>query len=146
MTEKPLHVRVAEALGWTAWHSKHDYWIITEPDGTRHEDGYGQPNPKYDSQTGKKVQPRQWWEEYDPPRYDTDWSATGPLIERFRPHAEVRLDPLCHEPKWCAFYIPDGDEDIIESSKQPTLLLAICHLILALKEAGKLETTEAAQR
>lgn len=133
--DKPLHVRVAEALGWSAWLSKQDYWIITEPDGTRHEDGYGQPNPKFDPQTGEQLPPRQWWDEYDPPRYDTDWSATGPLIERLGICLTWESDGRQID-RWNASdNIPEQAQDI-ESG--PTPLLAVCNLILALSAAGKL--------
>jgi hypothetical protein len=55
VTDKPLHVQVAEALGWTDCHQKpHD------------EEWWGYVNY---SQGYRSI-----------PRYDLDWSATGPLI------------------------------------------------------------------
>jgi hypothetical protein len=130
MLDKPLHVQVSEALGWRMRGVSDssdrgcggtDFWV--EPghaiDGARSHCNVCDP-------------------ENAPPRYDTDWSATGPLIEKWRFHGDVRLDPTCHAPDWCAFYISEDGGDLIESAKHPTLLIAVCNLILALKEAGKL--------
>lgn len=133
MEEKPLHVKVAEALGWSAFKSKHEYWIITEPDGTRHEDGFGRPNPKFNSETGEKLPEMQWWHEYDPPHYDTDWSATGPLIEKYGLELIKGYD--CYH---CSTNFGDGGVAQEEEGYGPTPLIAICKAILSLKEAGKL--------
>ena len=121
--EKPLHVQVAEALGCKpvrpskGWEP--DSWFLCSCSESEHV----QADSHYPGMLA---------------RYDTDWSATGPLLDKMRLHGEMRLDPTCHEPQWCAFYIPPGDEDIIESAKHGTLLLAVCNLILALHAAGKL--------
>lgn len=105
MSEKPLHVKVAEALG------------------TNVED--------------KSL----WGWNYEAiPRYDTDWSATGPLIERQRV-AVVPWKPVL----WRAFRAPFiGPQDEVyvhedhEEASGETPLLAVCNLILALNKAGKL--------
>lgn len=55
--ERPLHVKVAEALGWTACHQRHpggDTWCGWRAGAINLPD--------------------------DIPRYDTDWAATGPII------------------------------------------------------------------
>ena len=103
--EKPLYVRVAEAIG-----ARKPVDMSLFPPGC--VDTYG-----------------------DVPHYDTDWSATGPLIERLG-------FCLSHEPGWWAATTEHWRH---EDAAQPyrmrrgeTALLAVCNLILALKEAGKL--------
>jgi hypothetical protein len=97
-TDKPLHVRVAEALGSMV----------------RLQEG--------------------WWERLDGaiwtaaiPRYDTDWSATGHLIEKYGIDLERG-----GAGQWRAY--GPGSE-----AEGDTPLLAVCNLLLALKAAGKLE-------
>jgi hypothetical protein len=122
MSDKPLHVRVAEALGWTdclpfeAWGVVDpEHWVGTPPGWTYTV-----------ADIGKST---------EPPRYDTDWSATGPLIERLGIHIEP---DACHEPEWLAFVLHGDEQFSVSEATQPTPLLAVCHCILALKEAGKL--------
>lgn len=125
---QPLHVRVAKALGWTDLRPARrfsDEEYVPHPGGKTPEAWYGH----HEGDRGDEILV---------PHFDTDWSATGPLIDKWRFHGDVRFDPLCHEPNWCAFHIPAGDDDIIEAADQPTLLLAVCHLILALKAVDKL--------
>jgi len=87
------------------------------------------------------------WKRY--PRYDTDWSATGPLIERLR----ITIFPV---EAWVEGYEPGGFAAVTEASISgyefecwpgtgyqilpvgPTPLVAACTLILALAGAGKL--------
>jgi hypothetical protein len=106
LSDKPLHVRVAEALGWTPSGSINGVW-------------WG--NPHDENAPGH----------YAIPRYDTDWSATGPLIERYG----ITLD---HQDD-------DGTLPDYWRAKRPGFtaetghpLIAVCYLILALHEAGKL--------
>ena len=84
------------------------------------------------------------------PRYDTDWSATGPLIEKygitlFEYHGDFTA--FWHSPKKvCPTCANETSEDIeypkaFSDTQRPRpmpALTAVCHLILALKEAGKL--------
>lgn len=107
--DKPLHVRVAEVLGWRGFASLGPLWF-----------GYD-PFIQMDVEV---------------PRYDTDWSATGPLIEKYR----LEVTRECGE--WCAHW--SGDTEYIkvhhdDGTHGKTLLIAVCNLILALAEAGKLE-------
>lgn len=124
MTEKPLHVRVALALGWR---------LAVHP-CLKYGDWWWEPGQE-DAATSDDALPR----------YDTDWSATGPLIERFK----VCLDAparLCDAPdkhdclKWKAGENSANDDALELTGDTP--LLATCNLILALSEAGKLQPQE----
>jgi hypothetical protein len=130
--EKPLHVRVAEALGWTEC-EPFEAWGVVDTENWRGESPV--PDPKSLSGfVGGFV-----------PRYDTDWSATGPLIERLGITLERSGD------KWIAW----GEDYICTNSGEhegtsswdgeecwfPSPLVAVCKLILALHEAGKLPLT-----
>lgn len=66
------------------------------------------------------------------PHYDTDWGATGPLIERYG----MELAP-CSECEWVA----TKHETMWQyhSRRGALPLIAACDLILALHEAGKLD-------
>jgi len=112
MTEKPLHVQVAEALGWTD--------CQLEPSGL----WVGRGHP--------------WHGPVELKRYDTDWSATGPLIEKY----ELALGQTGMEdpkPTWVAWWPGSCDVDTCSvDAPADTPLLAACHLLLALKAAGKL--------
>ncbi len=74
---------------------------------------------------------------YDsPPRYDADWSATGPLIERL----QITLWNDCGQ--WQAGNLDSADYEghwLNDANDGDTPLIAVCHLILALHAAGKLE-------
>jgi hypothetical protein len=118
--EKPLHVQVAEALGWE--HLRDDGgW---RGDGPNWRDGGGVIGMV--------------------PRYDTDWAATGPLIEKYRLFVGRYAD-WSHDGRWYAMQtvagypesMPGKDERLERTGTTP--LEAVCHLILALKAAGKLE-------
>jgi len=104
--EKPLHVRVAKALGWA-----------------RLSNGRAYSAPEW---TG--VPPNESLAVLVP-RYDTDWSFIGPLIEKH----EMAIFPEAPG-LWAA------TEYRYELYDQygPTPLVAVCNLLLALKEAGKL--------
>lgn len=110
-TDTPLHVKVAEALGWTDTvlqgrpFGREPHWRGVPPDGIVAGDG-----------------------RLVVPDYDSSWSATGPLLER---HAnEVsKFDGV-----WACV---TGDA----IGRGASLLEAACHLILALAAAGKLPRT-----
>ena len=98
-----LHVQVAIVLGWT------DAEVGSHP-----WPAFGIPPGKTDYFNIAPI-----------PRYDTDWSATGPLIEQLDITLDRRIDvdrdeweafAYAHAPKVCG----------------TTPLLAVCYLILQL--------------
>ena len=115
--DKPLHVQVAEALGWRGLRvcGGDDRgcadWVGAEP---------GQPLDFSgdDGDASGHV-----------PRYDTDWSATGPLIEKYG--VASWIDP---QGIWHAISLPSSGEH----RDGDTPLEAVCSLLLALHKAGKL--------
>ena len=119
--DKLLHVQVAEALGWT------------EVQGKDHIGWYGRPPERQYGLDGHGISPL--------PHFDTDWSATGPLIEKY----EISVGPGATEAgPWAAIsgvFVDGGGWDGLDfdyRGKGPTPLIAVCHLILAIKGAGKL--------
>lgn len=114
--DKLLHVQVAEALGWTEVQGKdHIGWYGRSPERQYGLDGHG-------------ISPL--------PHFDTDWSATGPLIERYR--LEL-CGPSRIAPKlWSAAYESLDYPPYQAYVEAEAPLIAICHLILALHAAGKL--------
>jgi hypothetical protein len=119
--EKPLHVHVAEALGWTGC----------------------QPYAEGVAWFGRGTEPGDQTETpSDVPWYDTDWSATGPLIEKYC--IEVSNDGAYDfdeeersQVDWRAVAnaeIPGG----MHEAEGPTPLKAVCNLLLALGKSGKL--------
>lgn len=116
--EKPLHVRVAEALGWTECRPCGD---IAAPWASGYE---GRPNGEPyiigDERAG--------WRRI--PRFDLEWKATGPLIEKYE-ITVARGRFFWHATRWT-----NGIQDAYGEAGTP--LIAVCNLILALKEAGRL--------
>lgn len=119
MSDTPLHVKVAEALGWKD--------CALEP-WTAAEDGIGE----------RVVGPPIWWglppgESWrrPVPHYDTDWAATGPLIERYEIVVVARRG--LRGDMWLAMENRHADGRLGR-----TYLEAVCNLILALSAAGKL--------
>lgn len=115
---KPLHVRVAEALGC----KPQEYSQISG----RHGWACHCPGANRGEAHGDFVA-------ID--RYDTDWGATGPLIEKYAIGFET--DYGHHIDFWIARrsnYPERGETE----KRGPTPLIAVCNLLLALKEAGKL--------
>ena len=80
--------KLARWQGWEAYKSKYGHWIVTSPDGTRHEDGYGLP--LYDSISGEPLV-RSWSEKVEVPDYHTDSAAAMSLLDT--------LVELGHEPE-----------------------------------------------
>jgi hypothetical protein len=119
--EKPLHVRVAEALGWLECPDEPGMWhppgVRCDPDRLVGEDIYACD----EHAEGADLLPE----------YDTDWSATGPLIER------VGIDVGLDRPGLWTAAICQPDKDLMEAYG-PSPLVAVCNLILALHAAGKL--------
>ena len=84
-TEKPLHVRVAEALGLVVkdesrWCSGQCIALVTiggdlptVREGRHHHERWLYERHDWEGDS-------EW---YPVPRYDEDWSVTGPLIEKY---------------------------------------------------------------
>jgi hypothetical protein len=126
--EKPLHVRVAEALG-----TLH----VLGPSIGKTEDGrdirrctlHETETFAYDFVTDHDGRVLAL-------HYDTDWSATGPLIERY----SLDLYRKAGDAPWSAgVWIPNDNpkEHLVAAGETP--LLAVCNLILALAAGGKLK-------
>jgi hypothetical protein len=112
---KPLHVKVAEALGCKpheddGYEPHHWYCTCEMLDHTENGDTTSIP----------QVLP-----------YDTDWSATGPLIEKYGLRLWDYSDD--EEARWTA-----AAKGSLIHGVGPTPLIAVCHLLIALGEAGKL--------
>lgn len=106
---KPLHVRVAEVLGWTH----------ISPGNTMNLDDPGVGYPPSLPIVGQKEAI---------PRYDTDWAATGPLIERMRLYLYWADDARL----WIA-QPPFSDQvDKPHVFAGDTPLIAVCNLIVEL--------------
>ena len=74
--------------------------------------------------------------------YDTDWSATGPLIEKYGLGLAAGSASTVPPSRRKAYLLYDGwdpvYEDWVTGEGGATELIAVCHLVLALREAGKL--------
>lgn len=135
--EKPLHVRVAEALG-----------MECVPRG-------GAPG----MMSYVYIDARLQYLEGNCPRYDTDWSATGPLVERFGISTAMVTGP----PESMMFGAPDSDRIALKELRwhawvkastasvagdapteyhawSRTPLIAACEVILSAASDGKLES------
>jgi len=152
MTEqkKPLHVRVAEALAPDI-ETKIGYPqnVASIADGADFPTGqpeavwYIREHLKADHDCvwawdNESCKCRKTWLTRIP-RYDTDWSATGPLIQQYGINLEraqaARPDGSPYSAwRWAK------PEDEIPPKKQwgDTPLIAICNFILAISAAGKL--------
>jgi len=146
--EKPLHVKVAEALGWTDC-------IPIDLLGLQHWAGVvpseGDPPPNIQVVAGIDYVHRAIIYQATVPRYDTDWSATGPLIERYRitvrptVQSTAGTDGWTKEEKasllqsWDALLATDWARKSLHGFEVgATPLLSVCNLILVLHAAGKL--------
>ncbi len=125
--ERPLHVRVAEALGWTDLLPANDgpfraeHWSGVPPAGLP-MDAYAFVLKVDHENRIMSVGPG------SVPRYDTDWSATGPIIERLG--LNVGTAPM-GMPGFAAIAprgVPPG------LGLGDTLLVAVCELLLSLNE------------
>ena len=129
----PLHVRVALALGWTGlhapgWDEGHACGDILLPDPGRLLWKGRAPGNLLVGPEGCTIVPR----------FDEDWSVGGPLLDTYgiglqkRPSAYVRPLEL-----WQADKYDSASEDTL-AAYGATALGAVCNLIVALKDAGKL--------
>jgi hypothetical protein len=124
---EPLHVQVARALGCKPEHVHHRgaaraFWRCTCPKKLHDQEGVdGAPG-----EGGELIY------------YDADWSATGPLIEKYGIclGLSVKLmDPPVRGSMWCAGL---WNSPVREVGCGETPLIAVCRLLLELKQAGKL--------
>ena len=111
--EKPIHVRVAEALGME------EVKLGGVP---------GLPSTVFFDALTQYV-------EGQCPRFDLDWGVTGPLVERFK----ITLREIYGWYAYSEFDIICGEVEWDERVEGPTPLLAICELILLLGKRGKLD-------
>lgn len=126
--EKPLHVQVAEALGCKVqrvdgcpgWTGEHYHCVC-----------YNGPHVGRNGCAFALAE------------FDTDWSAIGSLIERYR--ITLGFEGASLSGAWIATDQPLGemtdgeiDHNYFAARMHSNPLIAVCHLLLALKEAGKL--------
>jgi len=128
MMEKPIHVRVAEALGWTnltetppPLPGMDPHWLGDPPEW------YARSHTQYvaDIDYAKRTLTIRTG---SIPRYDTDWSATGPLLERFN----ISIVPAPHG-GYVALELR-GRSPHIEvpfHRSEPTMLQAACALLIS---------------
>jgi hypothetical protein len=166
VTEKPLHVQVAEAISgtlaepWYYAHAKGAMRGVCDGDATISGCSYQENHAAHcswgltvnlhgDSDTDEAAwfiaankyptlaSVRLW----DAPRYDTDWSATGPLIERYRiavyPTVKLFGNPPLPGDNYIASVGTQNCGDF-KFAAEANPLIAVCHLILALHKEGKL--------
>jgi hypothetical protein len=122
VSEKPLHVQVAEALGCKVMGPVAKGW-----------DRDGGPvlwycNCELSGHEGDTHEARDCHDPYRLARYDEDWSATGPLIEKYG------ICQYLNCGVWHSYTASDGDD----CGDGATPLESFCHLIIALGKAGKL--------
>lgn len=118
--EKPIHVRVAKALGCERQRDWGKGWCCM---------CHGFPHGRGPFNSGG------FSEDTRIPRYDLDWSATGPLVEKYALDLWYVAKSVIHpHATWRATC-----EHAEGSEEDSTPLLAICNLILALHAAGKLK-------
>jgi hypothetical protein len=128
VSDKPLHVAVAEALGCEPeWDEESGYWLCSCADEAH-----------VDPEEHRQEPPIVW-------NYDTDWSATGPLVELFKIEIFYRepsphLDAIFGDKQetWGATH-DFSPEPQLGACYESTPLIAVCNLILALHAAGKLQ-------
>jgi hypothetical protein len=124
--EMPLHVRVAEALGCEVRRIRPEFgtgWSCGCPMDSDERKPHGQGGT-----TGAWLIAR----------YDTDWSATGPLIDKYGIALHIEEDESSRPRRWIADYTsPMSDPAGVSCNTYgATALEAICNVILAVAEAG----------
>ncbi len=131
----PLHVRVATALGYdTRDASVRDcrgqcvHSVSDSSNFPRHDNRHDHIRWEYYKRFEYEPSDGDW---YDCPRYDTDWSATGPLIEALSLSLDMFMSPV----EWVASY-GGGYDQGSHHGRATTPLAAVCVLIEALHAAG----------
>lgn len=124
---KPLHFMVAEALGWTKVIRMDDGWECGIPPGGVNYRLLGRD-------LGKHVAV---------PQYDTDWAATGPLVERFE--ISIMREKWKNDWGWTVQMLVHNNPKIRSRTYSTlpgeTLLQGICKIIVNAHEAGQLKET-----
>lgn len=128
MTDEPIHVKVARALGWTdirfiapTHPTLNGYWQ-GKPPGTTQE--WTEFIPRFDIETR-----HQGYEDYV-----DGWAAVGPLIDRYG-IGLMRDTGERHDPPWEAVSYGPGHA---VGAFGATPLIAVCRLLLDLAARGKL--------
>lgn len=124
MNESELNVAVAKAEGWTWFWSKHNHWVITDPEGHTTNPGFGDWTD-FDPHTGQKnvtpAVPSDQHLHYYPA---SDPAEAMRLLEKYR--LELRLNGTGYDA--CGNGVWEYGE---------TPCIAICKAVVALAEAGK---------
>lgn len=147
-TEMPLHVQVAEALGWTGFRETYPQEIGNPADGG--DFSLARPSSVWVGMTPRcgdasldcpyayDNEPCDCSVEERIPWYHTQWHATGPLIERYGIQVGPSYDGIDPPAPWCAATGMGEERDGDEGAYGATPLKAVCRLIVRLKEVGKL--------
>jgi len=136
MDEKPLHVRVAEVLGWSDLKAMElvpsgiAQWWGKPPDDWVRQNGLFVGDI---DREGRRVTLTPNYGLV--PRYDTDWSATGPLIVLYGIDL-YRREKGTRTPYWRAILCGDASD----SGDDDEPLVAVCRAIIAAAEQGRLMT------
>jgi len=136
MSERPLHVRVAEALGWTG----HFESEATGGGGDRL--WFGRPPGELDPRLYPNDRPHY---NYVIPRFDTDGNHTVGLIDEWELDIEhtggakpglVFISGLAHCPTGLPGDEPYGGAWLAIEAEGPTTLIAVCNWLLAAEAKG----------
>lgn len=128
--EKPLHVQVAEALG-----------EVRAVHAEQYEVGQGMLCPRCDW-----LEPWNFFGDtpYCIPRYDTDWSATGPLIERYGISLHYALSERHeHRFEWIASENVSACRCVGRHAWNKLPLIAACRLLVEALPNGMHECSRA---
>ena len=117
VNEHPLHVRVAAALGCEPEEVGGVWYDEAEIDAAE---------ARRDPFSARPI-----------PHYDTDWAATGPLIEKYGINVARYQAGGWWASRWARMDLGDPIPPVKGNGDTP--LAAVCNLILALKAAGKSE-------
>ncbi len=127
MSERPLHVQVAEALGWTELALKESFGAFEMIELGLWQ---GVPHGRMGELLRIRLERGQTSRFWPIPRYDTDWSVTGPLIVKY-------VASLHHHPAgWTA--VAHGQDISFQGGLPSGPLVVVCKLILLLSKEGKL--------
>lgn len=132
-TVRPLHIRVAEALGWTEFEFSGWAWLKGERGETIENIPIHEDSRSWRAFSPWQVHKEHAGQKQSVPHYDTDWDEIGPLIEQYR----IDLSYDSSRNTWRA--VPAYGMPGSKSDTGPGIPVAACELILRLVEAGKLK-------